>query len=98
MTVRNEPGVEAMVAVSGCRCSSPAQMGNPSSRLAGPPRASRPQPELVEIEIGGGGRVVGEQLADEQPADDRDPEPAAEFSTLAKPDRERHRPEYRRHC
>src|ERR1700730_9788525 len=66
--------------------------------LADPPRASRPKAEAVEVEIDDGCRVEGQKLADEQPADDRNPERAAQFGTLAEADRKRHRPEHRRHC
>ena len=34
----------------------------------------------------------GQHLADEQPADDRNPERAAQFGALAEADRERHCP------
>jgi hypothetical protein len=46
---------------------------------------------VVEVEIDDGCRVEGQQLADEQPADDRNPERAAQFGTLSEADRERHR-------
>src|SRR6202011_947767 len=66
-------------------------------RVANSPAALRRQPEAVEIEVNDGRRVEGQQLADEQPADDRDPERLAQFGTLAKAERQRHRPEHRRH-
>src|SRR5215469_12029823 len=56
------------------------------SGLADPPRAARPQPEPVEVEIDDGGCVEGQELAHQQPADDRKPERAAQFGTLAKAD------------
>ena len=64
-----------------------ALVGEPG--LADPPRAPHPQPEVVKVEIDDGCRVEGQQLADEQPADDRNPERAAQFRTLAEPDRQR---------
>ena len=59
--------------------------------LADPPWASHPQPKVIEVEIDDGCCVEGQQLAHDQPADDRNPERAAQFGTFAKADRERHR-------
>ncbi len=55
------------------------------------------QPEAVEIEVDDGCGVEGQYLADEQSADDRDAERLAQFGTLAKADRQRHRSKHRRH-
>src|SRR5215831_1807320 len=41
--------------------------------LADPPRTVHPKPEVFEVEIDDRGRVEGQQLADKQSADDRDP-------------------------
>src|SRR6266849_9144174 len=65
-----------------------ALVGEPG--LADPPRVSHPQPKVVEVEIDDGCCVQGQQLADEQPADYRNSERAAQFGTLAESDRERH--------
>src|SRR6267378_909183 len=47
--------------------------------LADPPWASHPQPKVIEVEIDDGCCVEGQQLAHDQPADDRNPERVAQF-------------------
>src|SRR3954471_16144226 len=65
--------------------------------MGDPPTAPAPQPQAVEIEVDDRRRVKGEQLADDQPANDRNTERAAQFGAFAEPDRQRQRPEHRSH-
>ena len=65
--------------------------------MADSPEPLRPQPKAVEIEINDRRGVQGQQPADDQPANDRNAERAAQFGAFAKADRQRHRPEQRRH-
>jgi hypothetical protein len=51
-----------------------------------PPAPLRRPSEAIEIEVDYGRRVEGQNLADEQSADDRNAEWAAQFGTLAESD------------
>src|SRR4051794_25164400 len=55
--------------------------------MADAPAALAPKAQAVEVEIDHRGRVEGQELADDQPANDRDAERPAQFRTLAEPDR-----------
>ena len=49
------------------------------ARMAHPPVLLRPQPEAVEVEIDDRRRIEGQQLADDQPADDGNTKRAAQL-------------------
>jgi hypothetical protein len=65
--------------------------------VAKAPASLPPKAEAIEIEVNNRRRVKGQELANDQPADDRNAEWAAQFGALAEPNRQRHRPEHRRH-
>src|SRR5689334_1855658 len=66
-------------------------------RMAATPTSLRCQPETVEIEIDDRGRVKRQQLADDQSADNRNSKRMAQFGAFAEANRQRQRPEHRRH-
>ena len=52
-------------------------------------QAQHPEAQPVEIQVDDRGGVEGEQLADDQPADDGDAERAAQLTAGAQPERQR---------
>src|SRR5262245_2306917 len=60
------------------------------------PAVAEPQAEAVEVEVDHRGRVEREQLAENQPAHDRDAKRTAQFTAVAETDGERQGAEQRR--
>jgi len=69
---------------------------NPWEQAA--PLPVRPEPEPVKVEIEHGRRVKGQELADDQPADDRDPKRAPDLTSIAEAERQRDGAENRSEC
>src|SRR6516165_3250515 len=67
------------------------------TRMANSPAQLGPQTEAVEIEVDDWRGVEGQHLTDKQAADDRNAEGPTQFGAFAEPDRQRQRPEHRRH-
>ena len=61
------------------------------------PHGGHPGGRLVEEQVDDRGRVEGQELAEDQPADDRDPERPAQLRADALAEGERHGPEHGRH-
>src|ERR1017187_3112836 len=62
------------------------------------PSPVEPEARAVDVEVNDGGRVEREQLADDQPADNRDPKRLPELCAVTVPDGEGDGAKDRGHC